>query len=272
MVTSRFSKLSVTILSLILGVAFLLPLFSIKVYASGNTIDKPKCTLSGSAGIEAVCNDINREAKQYSTAMKGWLKYNSGTCTLEINMSAYNKLEAQEKQDIMGYALSAIEGSDIARKDRIKMYNFVAEQDEPVSSLVRQLSQDVNADFATAYSWFKPFSGGISTVLGFLSLVIFAMLGLMMVLDLSYIAIPPFKAVLDKPSGEQPKGISKEAFTAVQEAEKDNKEYKSAMGIYFKLKVKQVVLLAICLLYLVGGKIYNLVAMLIDTLSGIVGD
>lgn len=269
MVTSKFiKKLSVTILSLLIGVAILLPLFSINAYA----IDKPRVTLSSKRGVAAVCSSVNTKAKEYSSGLKKFLSFDASTYVLTIDMVGYNALSSSDKQDLMNFTLSTISNSDIPRKDRIKMYNFVAEQDEAVSSLVRQLSEDVNPDFATAYSWFKPFSGGISTLLGFLSLVIFTLIGLMMIFDLSYLTIPFFKVWLDKSSGEQPKGISREAFTAAQTAEKDNKEYKSAVGIYLKLKIKQLVLLGICLLYLVGGKIYTLVSILIDTLIGVVGD
>ena len=270
MVTNKYEKLCVTILSLLMGVAILLPFFSGGIVASAEGVN-PTCQLGSDNGKTAkTCNDVNANVKAKVSAMPKFLTYGKdGFVT--IDMSTYHQLTAQEKQDVMNEALSTISNSGSSKKSRLKLYNFVAEQDEAVSSLVRQLSDDVNPDFARAYSWFRPFSSTVSTILGFMCLMIFCLLGLMMVFDLSYMVIPPFKALIDKPSGEQPKFISKEAFAAVKTSEQENQGYKSALGIYFKLKVKQIVILGICLLYLVGGKIYDLVALIIDSLSGIIG-
>ena len=259
-------RIYVTILTLILiiGVAFQLPLFSINAFAATN----PKITVSDVNGAKKLIEDVNGATSEHIT---DFMKIDGKTITL--NMSSYSKLDPSDKQDVMKAALSAIQNNKtVGSRERTRLYNFLAQQDEATSSLVRQLSEDVNADFAEAYSWFKPFTGGISTVLGFLSLVIFALIGIMMVIDIAYLAIPPFKAILDKPSGEQPKFVSKEAFHAIKETEKNNQEYKSAMSLYLKLKVKQLIVLGICLLYLVGGKIYILISTFFDSFSGVIGD
>ncbi len=269
MVTNKFYRLSVTVLTILIGVALMLPHFFVTTaYAKGT---KPRVTLSTrSSAITTACSDINSEGKSYNESLGKFISYNYPTLTLD--MTGYEKLDSDEKQDFMTFVLDTISTSSIPRNDKIKMYNFVSEQDEAVASLVRQLSNDVNPDFAHAYSWFKPFSGGISTFLGFVCLALFTLLGIMMILDLSYLAIPIYRAWKDKTNGECPKRISREAFYAMRECEKDNREYKSAVGLYLKLKIKQIVLLGICLLYLVGGKLYVLVATIIDSLSGMIRD
>ena len=45
--------------------------------------------------------------------------------------------------------------------------------DKSTSNLVRQLSNDVDADFAGAYMTFKPFTGVVGWILGLICLSIF---------------------------------------------------------------------------------------------------
>jgi len=98
--------------------------------------------------------------------------------TITIKMSEYIRLEQANKQIVMEEALKGIQNSKISSSNRNKIYNFIASSDETTSSLVRQLSNDVNADFAEAYSLFKPFSGVLGTFLGVISLLIFVLLGI----------------------------------------------------------------------------------------------
>lgn len=273
MVTHRISKFGVAILTLLitLGVALSLPLFSITVYA----IDSPRVTLGQPASQSAsyTASAINSEASRVNASMANWFTWNASDYTMSIDMSKYRKLSESDKHEVMEIALSTINNSGMSHRERVKLYNFVCEQDEATSSLVRQLSKDVNPDFAMGYSWFRPFTGTVSTILGFLSLVLFAMIGLVMILDLSYLTIPIFRAFVDKPNNTFPKGISREAGMAIKISEESaGTEYKAPLSIYFKLKVKQIMILGVCLLYLIGGKIYDLVAMIIDTLTGMVGN
>lgn len=257
-----------SLIALIIGVAVMLPLFcnmGVRVEALGD----PTLDIYLKGGDNLV-SEINSEVTRVTEGnLTEFIKYGNNTVTLYI--SKYNKLDSLYKQDAMRVTLECINHSKLARQPKLKLYNFVAEQDTAVSSMVRQLSDDVNADFATAYSWFKPFSGGVSTVLGFLCIVIFAMLGLMIVIDLAYIVIPPFTAVLNGmvKENEKPKFVSDEAFKAIKEAEASN-TYKSALSMYFRHKTVQFIVLGICLLYLIGGKIYSLIAWLIDLFIGLI--
>lgn len=248
---------------------------SLNVYAAvypsldlGTTEDSGavKTAMITANGIASRCgipkfNGVCSNAKQFVGV--------DGT-SIYINKQGYNKLSADEKQEVMAAALSCARNITTTQL-RLKVYNFIADQDTSTSSLVRQLSNDVDADFATAYSWFKPFSGGVSTFLGLMTLGIFITLTCMITVDLAYLVIPPFRQVLDKDGKEKPNFISNEAFKATLEAEKDNLSYKSSMALYFKHKTVQLIVIAICLLYLVSGKIYSLVAWFIDAFSGVTG-
>lgn len=266
---------------LMTGVAMLLSLFSFNytvVFAAENPVIFLKAGGS-TAAYTNVVNSVNKLCKDNKlptfwvlhTSKSGIVTVNTGDVAVEIYMQNYNSLGSEDKKLVMSGALTAISDSSIPQQQRLKFYNFVAEQDGATSALVRQLSQDVNADYATAYTWFKPFTGGISTVFGVITLSIFILLALTMIVDLAYIALPLFKTALDKTDGTKPKIVSNEAFKAVQQAEQDNKGNKQAVGIYFKNKSLQLFILMICLIYLVGGKIYTLVSWFIDSLQGAIG-
>ena len=195
----------------------------------------------------------------------------SNICTITVNMIRYNKLANSEQQKIMQRALDAIYESDVSRINRNKIYNELCALDTTTSSLVRQLSDDVRADFYTAYSYFKPFSGPIGTLLGILTIAIFAFLGLTIVIDIAYITIPFVQELLGRLSkGEKIKCVSLEAANAVKEAEsKSGQEYINPLGVYLKSKTRQYVAIAICILYLVSGNLFSFLASFIDYFTGI---
>lgn len=252
---------------ILIGVAIVLPFICIggtKVEAVAN----PSITLK-SEGVSAVVNDCNSDFNSITGSKKGIFKIKGAR--VYMYMDRYSGLSSDEKKEVMTAILNNINKSDLPQNTRLRFYNFVSEQDESVSSLVRQLSNDVNADFATAYSWFLPFSGTVSTILGFLAIVIFVTLGLMITVDLAYLVIPPFRSAIEKTDGSKPSWVSNEAYKATLEVEKGEGKSKSTMGLYLKYKSTQMIILGICLLYLVSGKIYTLVAWIIDSFSGVIG-
>lgn len=153
------------------------------------------------------------------------------------------------------------------------------------SQLLATLMAETKPDYVTANRIYKPFSGTIGTILGFLSILIMALLGVTMGLDIAYITIPAFQLFLDGDSdggnGQGAKGmakiISQEARNAVKAASdgggsgQQGSSNKLAISVYFKHRWKGLVVLGICLLYLVQGEIYSFVAWVIDLVSGFVG-
>lgn len=152
--------------------------------------------------------------------------------------------------------------------------------------LLASLLQNTKPDYVTANRLYAPFSGIVGTILGIVSILIMALLGVTMALDLAYITIPAFQMALggtDNTNGNGEKGkgiggiISQEAKKAVQAADGGSSgqsgsgEYRAAVGIYFKYRWKGLVLLGICLLYLVQGQIYSFVGWFIDLFSGFLG-
>lgn len=197
--------------------------------------------------------------------------FSSNVANITINMIEYNKLGNKAKQDLMQVALDTTYNSNVSKTNRNKIYNALCKQDEPTSALVRQLSEDVNADFAGAYKYFKPFSGPLGVVLGLLTLAIFVILGLTLVIDIAFITLPFVQSLLLNTDGKA-KFVSIEAVNAVKEQEsKSGSEYVNPMGIYLKSKTKQYIAIFICILYLMSGKIFSLLARFMDYFSGVLG-
>jgi hypothetical protein len=107
-----------------------------------------------------------------------------------------------------------------------------------------------------------------------------------MALDIAFITIPAFQLALGADgsgqggsdnSNKMNRIISSEARKAVeaqgggQGGGGQSGDDKQALGIYFKKRWKGLVLLGICLLYLVQGQIYALVAWIINLMSGFLG-
>lgn len=193
--------------------------------------------------------------------------------TITMALTQYKELEQQEKQDCMQIALETISNSDISAINRTKIYNFIADNDTSVSALVRQLSDDVSSDYSSAYSYFRPFTGVLGTILGVISILLFALIGITVVADLVYLTIPIVTDTLNNnTNGEaKPKFVSIEAWQAVRTAEQSNgATTKTCLGIYLKLKLKTFIALFVLLLYMTSGKLFDLIASIMNYFQGFV--
>jgi len=263
-----------------IGVVMLLP--HIAIFADGSAICTITTEKSEADKVTKLVNTINSRILAETTFSKSptntWYikaSYNTSTKNLdvELNMVGYNGLAEKEKQQVIKIALDEVRNSKLSTGTKNKIYNFIAESDATTSALVRQLSDDVNADFISAYNtYFRPFSGVIGTILGGITLLIFILLAFTTVIDIAYIAIPAFQLALSAMADKKNKSnwlCSIEAKKAVEEAQSaDSSENKSSMAIYFKLKTKQFIALSLCILYLTSGKIYVLIANIIDYFAG----
>lgn len=243
--------------------------------AENTQITTTLTALNSEIKVEVPKMNIDFLSYSYSNGTATYKKYDTGRdMVIEVAMSKYKALSAKDKQEVMKIALNTINNSQISKMNKTKLYNKVAELDESVSSLVRQLSDDVKADFASGYNMFKPFSGVLGTILGVLCLAIFIMLGISIIIDIAFITLPFLQiALIDRIEQKKKVSIvSTEAIKAVEAAHNSSgTEYINPMGYYLKHKVKQLIALGICLLYLVSGKIYYLMAEIIDLFQGWLG-
>lgn len=287
---SKFQSIIALFLAILGVVAWLPP-----VLVSAD-ITNPVITIIGvpvgdadndSGSIYDMCNDVNTKIHDkkmfldYDRNEIPFLTYeykkdgtarNDKYCNITVNMSQYNKLSNSEQQKVMQIALDTVYASNITRTNKNKIYNSLCDLDSVTSSLVRQLSDDVEADIGHAYKYFKPFSTPIGIIFGCVAVAMFVLLAFTLIIDLAYLTLPIVQYWLGKTSNnEKPKLVSLEAANAIREMEsKVGQEYVNPLSIYFKSKVKQYVALAICILYLVGGKIFVLISSWIDYFSGFV--
>lgn len=251
-------------------VAFALALFlitSLQCFASGVS---PIIEVTSSSGIDELQDYVNTVSNEVGGFSYISVSYTGvGNVAITLDNSSFKALSDDDRQRIMEVALTTISSSNnINGRDRTKLYNFFESQDETLATMIRNLSTDTRTDFITAYSWYKPFSGGLSTVLGIATLGL--MLGLMstIVIDIAYIHGGVFEVLLSGSKEGKPKLVSKEAYSASKIAEADDN--KIAMGVYFKKKTITLFFVSLCILYLVGGRIFEVVAKLVNLFNGFI--
>lgn len=223
---------------------------------------------------EDICSrsGLNITASNYWEFFTIDSRSSSDSINIIVDMTQYKSLGAEIQQRVMQIALEDIYNSDVSRSNRNKIYNDLCSFDETTSSLVRQLSNDVRADFVSAYASFKPFSSWFGWLFGCIALGMFITLGLSIIVDISYINLPFIQVFLTKDAGKKPKLVSVEAWSAVMESDsKSGSEYVSPNGVYLRHKIKQYVMVIICLLYLTSGRIFELVATAMDYFRGFLG-
>ncbi len=250
------------------GVVLWLPL-SVDIHA----VSQPTLEMSGvSSGegtkIETVITDINDElkAKEYVDLLT--YKLENKVCTVTFLSPTYNEYSTKEKHTAMEIMLTGVSSGGCSTTNRTKLYNFISKNDINTANLIRQLSTDVDADFAEAYSkYFQKIAPQLGVIMGVMVLAVFALLGITVALDIAFITIPILQVILvPQFKNHKVRFVSIEAVDAVQQSmESIGKDsHQDAMQIYFVSKSKQFVAIAFCLLYLAGGEIYNVLASIVD--------
>ena len=191
--------------------------------------------------------------------------------------------QANLLRDMSAAADKAVkEEDDVTEETKTTWLQQLQACDGVGSQLMAVLLENTKPDFVSANRIYQPFSGVVGIVLGLGSILIMSLLGITMVLDIAYIGLPMFRMALDgEGTGEakKPKIISYEAVSAIATAEgssggaggSGNSGGKIAIGIYFKKRVLMLIVLGVCLLYLVQGQIFTMVAWILDLLSGFTG-
>lgn len=214
-----------------------------------------------------------------------------------LDDAAYEKLNSKGRDnlasDIISATNSAVENGDKTGVTEETASNWMKQlQQHPGfgSKILQETLKNTGPDFVTANNIYQPFSGLVSTLLGLGAILIFALLGLVMVCDIAYITIPPFRLVMGGEGeggggggyggghgggggGAKSKLVSAEARNAVEASENsggDGKQ-KSALGAYFKTRIISLIILGLCLVYLIQGQIYVLIGWILDLFNGFLG-
>lgn len=285
-------KSIIALFLLMLGVVAWLPPFLVSATSVVNpVISISQVSSQDEKGLKQFCADTNKQLHEKDVFVQhgsmgaktniDFLTYekDGDVVNITVNMVHYSDLVNSEQQKVMQVALDTIYNStNISQTNKNKVYNQLCQLDTTTSNLVRQLSNDVSADFNEAYKWFSFVVPTLNVFLGLACIFIFSMLAVTIVVDIAYITIPGVQLVLgkleDKIDGVSKKKIhlaSIEAANAIKVAEDSaGSEYKNPLAIYFSSKVKQLVMCAICLLYLANGDIFSVIASWVDMFQGFV--
>lgn len=240
------------------------------------TLDVPK----NNAQIANICSEANNSLSNsvdilsYSTS--------GDSALLKFDNSLYSSLDSDEKKIFMEAALGTTAKSGLNAKTKNSVYNFIAGQDTPVTNAMKYLKSDANADFLEAKKFFDPWASVLGAVIGVMCVAIFMFAGFSILFDIMYLVLPGMQFVCESLSEvcssklsevgiktvENPKpfGVSREAYTALKDSE-NSPTYKNVMSIYLRRRLGLLLVMAICMGYLISGKIFDVLTYFIDAFS-----
>lgn len=197
--------------------------------------------------------------------------------------SLSNSAQTQVVEDIAENSYDAVDSDKAEGVTESTVQNWWKElqtKNGVGSKFMNEILKNTKPDFVTANAIYQPFSGLVGTILGLLSILICALLGIVMAADICYITLPPvrnFVAEDDNSNGKIAKSkiFSHDAIYAVQCAEDTSDGGsgggKQALGIYLKRRIFALILLGVCLIYLLNGALYVFVGWILSLLNGFLG-
>lgn len=232
------------------------------VHADRSDVDSVITLDTGLSSVSSICSQAN------SVVGENILVYTGNDGLLSFSNKIYSGLDVDTKKEFMRVALGATRESGLSTQMKNKVYNFISSQDTSVTAAIKYLQSDASADFVAAKAWFKPFSGAFGTIMGVLCLLSFLFMGMSMVFDLAYLALPGVQMVLERgEDNKKPFGVSKEAWNANREVEKEGSSAHNIMVLYMKKRVPVIFLMSLCLGYVISGMIYDILIFIIDAFT-----
>lgn len=143
--------------------------------------------------------------------------------------------------------------------------------------LTSTLSRGVYADLDGGARWFAPFSGPLSTALGFLAILILAGTTISAVIDLAYITIPAFQVLSDAVTngggngnggGGLRQASAKLVSTAARKAVEAEENGQNAVWVYFKKAADKYLAVGFTLCFLAYNLLWSLVGTAMDLVTG----
>lgn len=187
---------------------------------------------------------------------------------LKVNPTTWGQLSREDQKA----ALEALAGSEY--------YNSISSDDR--SQIVEALEQcsgtkdgtvlmtilfgNTKPDWAGAYKIIEPFNGPIGKILGVVTLVCaFCLVGVMLC-DIFYMTIPWVRV---KGDAKDVRWVSHAAIQAIEKCETTGEDGKGqVLWEYLKHRAVMLFLFGICILYLICGKIFNIIGWFMDLASG----
>lgn len=258
----------------------------------------------GAGGADKQINYSEVKLETTGGGYTSWTKVVNSSGNDYINKSQFDQLTQESKRTVlegMFEIANAMEDDNTngmlspdgsptgVTSDTVEsMMTYMQNNSGMGSQMLAMLMKNTKPNYMAANKIYEPFAGPLGTALALIAILIMALLGLTMALDIAYIVIPAFQMICGGgadagqqggPGGKKGGGIggfiSSEAKHAVKSAEggqggqAGGGEYKAAIGTYLKHRWIGLTILGICMLYLVQGQIYNFVAWFVDLFSGI---
>lgn len=138
------------------------------------------------------------------------------------------------------------------------------------TQLMLTLTGVMQPDFIAAKSFIRPLEGPVGVIVGIIAYGIFLFLAVVIVSDVAYIGIPAVQTYSASGGGTAGKFslFSQDAKRSVEESDGSSSK---GMFLYLKKRFLFFVALSFVMFYLVMGRMFELVGLVLDLFSGIVG-
>ena len=174
------------------------------------------------------------------------LTYSYQNGTMEFNNKEYEKLDLTAKRRVMKIALDSVGSSSLSSSIKMKLYNFIADQDTGVSQAIRTLSSDASADVASAMGWLAPYYGVFATIWGLLCIIILIL----------YLVVPLARTLLTDSKTGRPWCVSHEAYDAAKKDE-DSGGKDHYMVTYLRTRFVTFLIMGTIIVMIVTGTIWE---------------
>ena len=212
----------------------------------------PFVIVDSEAGVSSVIDNINNELKvelsvRSDEISDGWkfIYYNSAKKRVSIDRKNFLEYPMNTRQKIMNIALSN-------SRDRARIYKFVEDQDVNISSVLQAVNTDVVADLNEARNILKFFTTPLGTLLGVLTILISATVGISIAFDVFAMMTPTLMYHFMKRGDKRPVFISPEAWFSYKDGVSKG-SHSNYMLTYFTRSIPKLLITGACLAYIMVG-------------------
>jgi len=274
---------------------------SISVTASTGVLPAADCNGAGNATQEAdkarrttVAKDLAGNTYQLSgggTVNGSDIIKPEGTINQAIYEQLTSSAQSQFANDLMAktdsyteptaqdYTPSLAKSSGVTSETKQNWFKELRSNSGLGSKLLTStLARGVYADLDGGARWFAPFSGPLSTALGFLAILILAGTTISAVIDLAYITIPAFQVLSDAVTngggngngggGGLRQASAKLVSTAARKAVEAEENGQNAVWVYFKKAAGKYLAVGFTLCFLAYNLLWSLVGTAMDLVTG----
>lgn len=195
-----------------------------------------------------------------------------------FNNTDFDLLDKDSKEQILALLkVAVINSTTVSSTAKHVIYSEVRNSTDYDLELIKEeLLETIQPDIYNAYLIFKPFQSTLGVILGVLSVLLVLFLTFTTMVDIIYISFSGARNFADTHTlnhgsdNGRPVYVSKEAYKVM--VDYDNGKLKlNPLLSYFKHRVINYLVIAICLLYLLSGEVVDLITMIYRSISSAFG-